>query len=81
MLLDENFCARLSDFGLAREGPAGDRSHVSTAVSDDNVILIVDFHRKEGVVGVFYAKFCTFEIYLPFWLILEGTAFLCLLLP
>ena len=37
VLLDENFCARLSDFGLAREGPAGDRSHVSTAVSDDNV--------------------------------------------
>lgn len=31
VLLDENFCARLSDFGLAREGPAGDRSHVSTA--------------------------------------------------
>ncbi|KAH0648552.1 hypothetical protein MTR67_036845 [Solanum verrucosum] len=31
VLLDENFNARLSDFGLAREGPAGDRSHVSTA--------------------------------------------------
>ncbi|CAN4078116.1 unnamed protein product [Withania somnifera] len=31
VLLDENFNARLSDFGLAREGPAGDRTHVSTA--------------------------------------------------
>ncbi|XP_055821165.1 probable serine/threonine-protein kinase PBL19 [Solanum dulcamara] len=31
VLLDENFNARLSDFGLAREGPAGDHSHVSTA--------------------------------------------------
>ncbi|KAJ8556495.1 hypothetical protein K7X08_032247 [Anisodus acutangulus] len=31
VLLDEDFNARLSDFGLAREGPAGDCSHVSTA--------------------------------------------------
>ncbi|XP_049376485.1 LOW QUALITY PROTEIN: probable serine/threonine-protein kinase PBL19 [Solanum stenotomum] len=30
VLLDENFNARLSDFGLAREGPAGDCTHVST---------------------------------------------------
>ncbi|KAK9927777.1 hypothetical protein M0R45_024944 [Rubus argutus] len=32
VLLDENFNAKLSDFGLAREGPQGDRTHVSTAV-------------------------------------------------
>ncbi|OMO70109.1 hypothetical protein CCACVL1_19106 [Corchorus capsularis] len=32
VLLDENFKAKLSDFGLAREGPTGDRTHVSTAV-------------------------------------------------
>ena len=33
VLLDENFEAKLSDFGLAREGPSDGRSHVSTAVS------------------------------------------------
>nr|XP_043630751.1 probable serine/threonine-protein kinase PBL19 [Erigeron canadensis] len=30
VLLDENFNAKLSDFGLAREGPQGDQTHVST---------------------------------------------------
>lgn len=32
ILLDEHWNAKLSDFGLAREGPAEGRSHVSTAV-------------------------------------------------
>ncbi|KAH9321030.1 hypothetical protein KI387_015669, partial [Taxus chinensis] len=32
ILLDENFDPKLSDFGLARQGPAGGISHVSTAV-------------------------------------------------
>ncbi|XP_071730854.1 probable serine/threonine-protein kinase PBL19 [Rutidosis leptorrhynchoides] len=30
VLLDDNFNAKLSDFGLAREGPQGDQTHVST---------------------------------------------------
>ena len=33
VLLDEDFKSKLSDFGLAREGPTGDGTHVSTAVS------------------------------------------------
>ncbi|XP_020269488.1 probable serine/threonine-protein kinase PBL23 [Asparagus officinalis] len=32
ILLDENFESRLSDFGLAKVGPSGDKCHVSTRV-------------------------------------------------
>ncbi|PKU59013.1 Protein kinase APK1A, chloroplastic [Dendrobium catenatum] len=32
VLLDANYCAKLSDFGLAKDGPSGEKSHVSTRV-------------------------------------------------
>lgn len=32
ILLDENFNSKLSDFGLAKLGPTGDKTHVSTRV-------------------------------------------------
>ncbi|GKV00391.1 hypothetical protein SLEP1_g13084 [Rubroshorea leprosula] len=32
ILLDEDFNAKLSDFGLAKDGPMGDQTHVSTRV-------------------------------------------------
>ncbi|KAK9727240.1 hypothetical protein RND81_05G267600 [Saponaria officinalis] len=33
LLLDSNYNAKLSDFGLAKDGPTGDKSHVSTRVT------------------------------------------------
>jgi serine/threonine protein kinase len=32
ILLDSDYNAKLSDFGLAKDGPSGDKSHVSTRV-------------------------------------------------
>uniref|UniRef100_A0A453MA38 Protein kinase domain-containing protein n=1 Tax=Aegilops tauschii subsp. strangulata TaxID=200361 RepID=A0A453MA38_AEGTS len=32
ILLDTDYTAKLSDFGLAKDGPVGEKSHVSTRV-------------------------------------------------
>ncbi|CAM6065276.1 unnamed protein product, partial [Sphagnum tenellum] len=37
ILVDHNFVAKLSDFGLARMGPKGDNTHVTTRVSPEYI--------------------------------------------
>ena len=43
ILLDEDFNAKLSDFGFARHGPAEGVGHVSTSVSWSSIICFPSF--------------------------------------
>lgn len=52
VLLNDEFCSKLSDFGLAREGPQGDNTHVTTAVSIED--FLVNYAVVYSVISVWF---------------------------
>ena len=46
ILLDNNFHPKLSDFGLAKLGPVGDKTHVSTRVMGTYGYCAPDYARS-----------------------------------